>query len=150
MTANKLAKLQITGKSDSGLKSSINVRDLPPFIVDEPERLGGTNQGPNPLEYLLGALSGCTSIIIAYVAKEQSFTYDGVEFATDGELDPRGFQGADGVLTYFQTVTINVTVNTNEDNEKLASLKETVEKRCPLFNLLKDAGVKVESNWRRK
>jgi uncharacterized OsmC-like protein len=49
------------------------VRDSAPFIVDEPEQLGGINEGPNPLEYLLGAVSACTSFIIGYAAKEQNF-----------------------------------------------------------------------------
>jgi uncharacterized OsmC-like protein len=150
MSEKKLVTLKINGESKEGLKSSVYVRDLPPFIVDEPERLGGTNQGPNPLEYLLGALSACTNIIISYVAKEQDFSYDGVEFSADGELDPRGFLGVEGVLTYFQTVTINISLKSDESDEKLATLKETVEKRCPLFNLLKDARVKVETNWSKE
>jgi len=32
------------------------------IIVDEPSELGGTNEGPNPGEYLLIALAGCLSI----------------------------------------------------------------------------------------
>lgn len=150
MTQQNLATLKVEGKSAGDLKSEIQVRDLSPFIVDEPERLGGTNEGPNPLEYLLGAVSACTSIIINYAAKEQNFRYDGVRFSAEGTLDPRGFKGVEGVTTYFQTVNINVILETEESNENILALKETVEKRCPIYNLLKDAGVDVTTDWHKE
>src|SRR5690606_29770262 len=150
MTEPKLATLHVNGKQEQGLKNSVHVRDLPAFFVDEPERLGGSNAGPNPLEYFLGALSACTSIMAAYVAKDLNFTYKGLEYETNGTLDPRAYQGVEGVLTYFQTVTINIAVDTEETEEALEQFKNTVEKRCPLYNLLKDAGVEVISNWTKK
>ena len=150
MSQQKLATLHIDGKLESGIKNSVSVRDLPAFIIDEPERLGGSNKGPNPLEYLLGSLSACTSIIASYVAKDQSFSYHGLEFSCDGTLDPRGYQGIEGVQTYFQTVRINIIIDTKESNEALEKLSVEVERRCPIFNLLKDAGVEVVSNWSKK
>ncbi|MFA1820331.1 OsmC family protein [Virgibacillus oceani] len=150
MTQQPLATLRAEGKSAGGLKSQIQVRDLAPFIVDEPERLGGTNEGPNPLEYLLGAVSACTSIIINYAAKEQNFKYNGARFSAEGTLDPRGFKGVEGVTTYFQTVKISITLATEESNEKMLKLKETVEQRCPIYNLLKDAGVDVTTDWHKE
>ncbi|CAM3211652.1 OsmC family protein [Filibacter tadaridae] len=150
MNEQQLATLRVNGKLEHGLKNTISVRDLPVFFVDEPERLGGTNTGPNPLEYFLGALSACTTIMVAYVAKELSFTYKGLEYDTEGILDPRGFKGVEGVQTYFQTVQLNVVVETDETEAAIEQLKEIVEKRCPLYNLLKDAGVEVNSNWSKK
>lgn len=42
---------------------------------------------------------------------------------------------------------MNIVVDTDESDEALMRLKEEVERRCPLFNLLEDAGVDVESIW---
>lgn len=147
MTQHQMAVLRVNGRAETGLENKVSVRDLPAFSVDEPERLGGTNTGPNPLEYFLGALSACTSIMVSYVAKEQNFSYEGLEYDASGTLDPRGFRGVEGVQTYFQSVQLNMVVETGEDVDALERLKETVEKRCPLYNLLKDAGVEVISNW---
>ncbi|WP_424237754.1 OsmC family protein [Bhargavaea ginsengi] len=147
MTQHQMAVLRVNGKAEKGLENTVNVRDLPAFSVDEPERLGGTNTGPNPLEYFLGALSACTSIMTSYVAKEQNFNYEGLEYDASGTLDPRGFRGIEGVQTYFQSVELNIVVETGEDEDALERLKEAVEKRCPLYNLLKDAGVEVNSHW---
>lgn len=146
----KKAVLSVSGKWEENLKSTVYVRDLSPFTVDEPERLGGSNAGPNPLEYFLGALSSCTSIMTAFVAKEIGFTYNDFQFSTTGELDPRGFQGVEGVQTYFETVTLKVTIETDEDEDAFQELQEKVEQRCPLFNLLTVAGVEVKSEWVRK
>lgn len=41
--------------------------------VDEPERLGGTDTGLNPLEYLLATLAGCPNGLGHAVAREISF-----------------------------------------------------------------------------
>ena len=37
----------------SGLQTHSQIRDFAPVVMDEPDFLGGQNQGPNPLEYLL-------------------------------------------------------------------------------------------------
>ncbi|HEX5350670.1 MAG TPA: OsmC family peroxiredoxin, partial [Trichococcus sp.] len=66
MTETKLSKLRITGQSHQGITTTVKVRNLPEFFVDESERMGGDNKGPNPLEYLLSSLAGCTSIIAYY------------------------------------------------------------------------------------
>ena len=39
-----------------GFRSESKVRDFDPVVSDEPESLGGTDRGPNPVEQLLAAL----------------------------------------------------------------------------------------------
>lgn len=86
----------------------------------------------------------------SFIAKEIGATYQELEFKTSGDLDPRGFQGVEGIQTYFDTVAIKIIISTDESDEVLQELQEKVEQRCPLFNLLVDAGVKVNSKWERK
>lgn len=150
ITSNTLFAVKTSGKWDGGLKNSVFIRDFSPIIVDEPKNLGGTDEGPNPVEYVLAALSTCTSITIAFVAKDLNFSYSGLEFKNAGTLDLRGFNGVEGVSTHFQTVDINIIFDTNESLAQIEKLKETVEKRCPVYNLLKDAGVQLQANWTKK
>ncbi|OIJ16348.1 osmotically inducible protein C [Anaerobacillus alkalilacustris] len=147
MSTKQLLEVETNGKWEQGLKTSISIRDFQPFIVDEPKNLGGTDEGPNPVELVLGALSSCTSVMIAFIAKEQKFSYRQVEFKNTGTLDLQGLMGVEGVSPHFQTVSFEVIIKTDETDERTAKLKEAVEKRCPVMNLLLDAGVKVESNW---
>ena len=118
--------------------------------MDEPEYLGGTNDGPNPIEYVLGGLTGCTSVMIGLIAKEKSFSFQGVEFKNNGTIDARGMMGVEGVSPHFQSVNFESIVTTDKRVTRIEELKEEVEKRCPVYNLIKDAGVTIESNWYKK
>jgi len=40
------------------------------FILDEPEDLGGTDTGMNPVEALLGSLAACKSIVVRAFARK--------------------------------------------------------------------------------
>jgi len=150
MTTQQLLKVNTSGKWESGLKTSISIRDFSPLIVDEPKSLGGTDEGPNPVEYVLAGLSSCTSVMIGIISKEKSFSYQGVDFVNDGTLDLQGLMGVEGISPHFQHVNFDVIISTNEDLSRIEELKEEVEKRCPVYNLLIDAGVKVETNWIKK
>lgn len=150
METEQLLKIKTSGKWEKGLKTSISVRDFPTLIVDEPKDLGGTDEGPNPVEYVLSALSSCTSVMIGLISKEMEFSYQEVDFENNGTLDLQGLMGVQGISPHFQTVDFDVIFKTDEDDNRLEELKKEVEKRCPVFNLLKDAGVRVESNWYKK
>ena len=126
---------------------SIYAREFTPFVIDEPRHSGITGEGPNPLEYLLGGLTGCTSVIIGQIAKEQNFSYDGIEFKNSGTIDACGMRGMEGVSTHFQTVSFETIFSTDESDERLEELKKEVERGCPIYNLIVDAGVVVESKW---
>lgn len=149
MSHESMATLSVSGNNEGGLKTTVNVRDLDGFIVDEPERLGGTNAGANPLEYFLGALSACTSIVLRYASRDEAFEYAGVDFNTEGTLDTRGFAGKADVQTYFQTIHLEVIIDTDESDERIQEMKTIVEKRCPLYNLANDANVNITSTWRK-
>ena len=43
------------------------------FSIDEPTRLGGTDAGPNPVKYMLGALAGCLNVVGHMIAREMGF-----------------------------------------------------------------------------
>lgn len=150
MSTKELSKMETSGKWESGLKTSISIRDFSSLIVDEPANLGGTDEGPNPLEYVLAGLTSCTSVMIALIAKEQDFIYETASFKNEGTLDFEGLMGVEGVSTYFQTVNYTVYIKTEETDEKVSALKDAVEKRCPVLNILVNAGVNVEANWIKK
>lgn len=147
MATAQLMKVKTSGKWESGLQTSIFIRDFDRIIVDEPASLGGTDEGPNPVELVLAGLSSCTSVMIALIAKEQHFSFEGVEFKNEGVLDLRGLQGIEGISPHFQSIQYQVEIKTNESEEKIRALKSEVEKRCPVLNLLSDAGVNIQGEW---
>lgn len=147
MSENTIVTLEAKGKQESKTTNRVVIRDFESFYVDERKEIGGNNKGPNPLEYFLGALGSCTSIITTMIAKEQNFTFTNLDFSVKGDLDPRGYKGVEGIQTYYHNVEVTVLIETEESDDALKTLTKAVEKRCPLYNLLEDAGVKVTSNW---
>ncbi|NUL47424.1 hypothetical protein F7P69_19785 [Cellulosimicrobium funkei] len=48
-------------------QTRMNVREFE-FTVDEPEAVGGRNEGPTPMEYLAGAVDACITVTAEQVA----------------------------------------------------------------------------------
>jgi len=121
-----------------------SVRDLSPFLVD------AGRSGPSPLELLLVALNGCTAVLVAMVAQERRLAVRGASFLAEGDVDYRGLMGVAGVLPYFQAVRQTVRVTTDLSDAELRLLGAEVERRCPVANLLRSAGVPLQTTWVRE
>jgi uncharacterized OsmC-like protein len=120
------------------------------FTTDEPVGGGGTGAGPTPLTTVLAALCGCESVTFNRTAAELGLAYEGIDFVADYTIDIRGRNGDRAVRPHFQTVRMEATVTTAASADELAAVVEETEARCPVFNLLNDASVKVETVWIRR
>lgn len=99
---------------------------------------------------MLGALCGCESVTFNRTAAEMGFSYEKIEFEAEYTIDIRGRMGVRGVVPHFQTIRVEAIVTTSESEERLAEVVEETETRCPVFNLVSDAGVKTEMRWIRR
>lgn len=70
------------GKQTYKTELTISGHDV---IADEPEELGGTNQGPAPGEFLLISLASCTAITLRMYANRKSWPLDSVHVEVDFE-----------------------------------------------------------------
>ncbi len=134
---------EVRALNDATARTISTVRDFE-IVTDEPT---GSNTAPTPLETVLSALVGCEGVIINRCAEAMKFAYSGVEFACAGQVDARGSRGVVGVRPHFETVDLKVTLHTNEPPERVAKLRKNVELRCPVMNLLSDAGVEMNVAW---
>lgn len=125
-----------------------NIRDFS-FTIDEPEKLGGTNKAPTPMEYILGSFNGCILIVIEMIAEEIHFSINNLSAETHGILDRRGLAGTADVSPHFHQVKNTVVIETTESSESIAELKSLVKKRCPAYNLFRDAGIDIELDWKK-
>lgn len=119
------------------------------YYLDEPEKLGGHDLGPNPLQALLGALIGCETITAVAVAKEMKIDLYQLSFSVTGEYDSRGLKGDSSIRTYFSKVEIKVSFESDASQEDLNALQSETERRCPVYNLLRAANVNLVSHWER-
>jgi putative redox protein len=143
--SEQIMKLQVNATTNGLRTDASTARHT--VIIDENKGVGGTDAGANPLETVLAALAGCENAVSRFVAKHMNFDLQNITFTITGEFDRRGFQGEPGVRTYFQTITVEAKVTTSESEERLKELEHMVAQRCPVFNLLQAADVKITHKW---
>ncbi|HAE62545.1 MAG TPA: osmotically inducible protein C [Eubacteriaceae bacterium] len=125
-------KFGVKARSENPTKTVVEARGFT-MIIDEPKSLGGTNEGANPVEYLVAALAGCLNVVSHMVAKEMGFVLKGVEFEIEGNLNPMKFMGKSDVeRTGYKEVRVSIKPDTDADEETLKKWLEEVEKRCPV------------------
>ena len=138
---------KLSARNDGTMMTIIDTGEFGVIVTDEPEQHGGTGEGPSPLQTVLGALCGCEAVTFNRTAAEADFRYDGIDFEAEFTIDIRGRLGLRGVTQHFQTIRVQATVYTTESEERLRHIIEETEARCPVYNLISDANVKLEMLW---
>ena len=114
------------------------------IIIDEPVSLGGTDQGPNPVEYVLASLGGCINVLVSSFAKLHKVEIKESKVHVEGDLDPDGFLKANAtVRPGFQQIRYRIEIDSPSDPVKVQELIEHVERVCPVKDTL--SGVPVVS-----
>jgi uncharacterized OsmC-like protein len=144
-----LRRKTLTAQTQATMKTVIDYGEFGIGVTDEPAAHGGESAGPSPLQAVLGALCGCEAVTFRRTATEMNFGYDRLEFEAAFTIDIRGRMGDRAVRPHFQTVKVLISVVTSSSEEDLAAVIEETEARCPVMNLLIDAGVTVDVKWQR-
>jgi uncharacterized OsmC-like protein len=150
MTKPIIRRKMVTAVNHGGAMTDIDFGEYGYFVTDEPVTHGGTGEGPSPLQTVIGALCGCESVTFHRTSAELGFAYDKIEFEAEFTVDIRGRLGQRGVTQHFQTVRLQAVVTTSETQERLAEVVAETEARCPVFNLLNDASIKLQVRWVRQ
>lgn len=132
-----LPSFGVEGQKESPTKTTVTVRDFE-LVVDEPENLGGTDDGPNPLEYLLAAQAGCLNATAHEVADDMDIELNAVEI--EGDVNPAKFQGqSSDPQAGYQDVRVTIEADTDVDDETRYQWAEQTEERCPVTDNMQDA-----------
>ncbi len=129
--------------SGEGVRSTANIRDKQ-VVIDEPQALGGTDQGPNPVELLLSCLGGCLNVVITSFAEKFGVQIDHLHIHVEGDIDPDGFTGKNpqvrpGVLG----IRYHIDIESPSPSDKVQALLQHVEKVCPIKDTLSGVPVRV-------
>ncbi len=127
-----MATFEATAVSTSDTGLTVTARNFS-FMVDEPPSLGGGDVGPNPVEYVLGALLGCLNVVVHLVAKEQGVTLTSFKATARGDLDPSKFLGKNmDVRAGYEGIEVSIEVEGDADDAQLDEIARISESRCPV------------------
>ncbi|MGI0119541.1 OsmC family protein [Zooshikella sp. RANM57] len=117
------------------IKTTVGKHEL---ILDQPEQAGGTDQGPNPLEYFFVSLAGCVASIARIKAKQDKVNLRSMTVNVSGDLNPAGLLGKPtDDRTGFDTINIAVTMDADLSQEEKQQFIDDVCERCPVHENIK-------------
>lgn len=131
--------VSITGKKVTANRLDIKARQFE-FISDKELDFGGNEDGPNPLEYLLGGYAACINVVAHMVAKEQNINVRKLEISITGTLDAsRLFGQSKKARAGFKSLKVNLNLDSDADQATQERWIKEVEERCPAGDNLANA-----------
>jgi len=110
------------------------------FTKDEPPVLLGTDQGANPVEYVLTALAGCVTTTLVYYASAMNVKINKVETVLEGDIDLRGLLNIDeNVKAGYKSIQVQFKIDSDASQETLQKLIEIARKHSPVANTITNA-----------
>ena len=94
--------------------------------IDEPEKAGGGDTGPQPSEVFLASLAGCFTLALYHVAAKRSIELPDITVKATGTYEGPGF------------VRLAVEVKSGAPLEVLESLIEPAKRVCYVSNTLRN------------
>lgn len=108
-------------------------------IMDQPEGMGGTNAGANPMEYLLFALGGCLATMAAIIAKQEGIQLDAFSVELEGDYDMEYIMGrTEDRQGGFLEIREKIFIDANITDEEKQDFLEKIHNRCPVTNSLRN------------
>lgn len=131
--------LRVRAGLTDGLRMNVDIRKHR-LTVDEPKAFGGTDEGPNPIELVLAALTTCQAITYRVWADKLGIALDAVDVQAEGDIDLRGFLGiGDGIRAGYSAVRLTVTLDGPESSARYRELAEAVDGHCPVLDFAGNA-----------
>lgn len=113
------------------------IRDLEPYIVDEPPGLLGDDTAPNPSEASLAALGSCLAVGLHANAVHRGWKVEKLELALEGDLNITAVWGTGDTSDKpvgFTDVRIKVTMICDAPQDEVDALIAHVTKWSPVAN----------------
>ena len=110
------------------------------YHMDEPPILLGNNEGRNPVEYLLVALSGCLTTSLIAHSSAKGIKIKGVQSRYEGDIDLQGFLGvSEEVPVGYKNIRVYFKIDADVSQEQKEEMVQMAKKYSPVFNTITKA-----------
>ena len=128
----KMKTISIEAKLDEKFKVEVKAGDRI-IYVDQPAAAGGTEAGPNPLEFFFTALAGCIATAARIVANQKRIKLNGLDMKVEGAFDTEVLLGKSRENRAGMTgIKVTLTVDSDMSNEEKKAFIREIEIRCPV------------------
>lgn len=131
----------------TGVAQQVDVDGKHTIAVDTYPSFGGEDTAPSPLSYALAALTSCTQVVSAVVAKDLGITLGRITADATGDLDTAVIGGGAEGNANFDAVRLQVTLEADATAEQFEQLRSETERRCPVSQLFKRSGLEFSNTW---
>lgn len=126
-----------TVKDFYGALKEDDTRPIVHYDMDEPPILLGNNEGRNPVEYLLVALSGCLTTSLVAHSSAKGIEIKGVQSRYEGDIDLRGFLGiSEEVPVGYQEIRVYFKIDADVSDKQKEEMIQMAQKYSPVFNTI--------------
>lgn len=102
-------------------------------LMDGSKEIGGHGKGMRPMQLLLTALGGCSSVDIIAILRKQKQELESIEIEVNGDRDPVGIEG----YSLFKTIEVHFILKGNVDKDKVErAVQLSMEKYCSVTKTL--------------
>jgi putative redox protein len=106
------------------------------LTCDEPSSLGGSDMGPNPLEFFMSAIGFCENVTFARFAALRGLQFESLETSARGHWDRRGQGEWEGIEPAFKDFVVETRIGSNEPLEKIREVARVTHMRCPMHSTI--------------
>jgi uncharacterized OsmC-like protein len=135
---DKEMKVSISGESQNPTKIHLTSGKFS-MTIDEPKQMGGTDEGPSPVQVLLMSLAGCLNVTGHEIAKQKGLVLHGMKIKINGVMNPCTFIGCSfEERAGFQQIEVHIEPDfENVEQQEVEQWLEETEARCPVTDNIK-------------
>jgi uncharacterized OsmC-like protein len=139
-TIGRPVNVRVHGESENPTRMKLQSGKFK-MIIDEPENMGGTNDGPSPVQVLLMSLAGCLNVTGHEVAKQRGMHLNRLNISIEGNMNACNFMGCSfDERAGFQQIKVRLKPEFENVTEgEVESWAQETEARCPVTDNIKDA-----------